>query len=34
MLEWFIEAEVADSALKGKLIEEDQAETIPELVSA
>lgn len=34
MLEWFVEAMVAESALKGKLIEEEEVETRPEHVSA
>ena len=34
MLEWFVEARVAESALKGKLIEEEEVETRPEHVSA
>ena len=34
MLLWFVESEVANSALAGKLIEEDDVEMRPERVSA
>ena len=34
MLKWFVEARVAESALKGKLIEEEDVEPRPECVSA
>ena len=34
MLEWFVEARIAKSAMEGKLIEEEEVETRPEHVSA
>ena len=34
MLEWFVEARIAKSAVKGRLIGEEEVETRPECVSA
>jgi len=34
MLEWFVDTSIVKSALKGKLIEEEDVETRPEYVSA